>query len=753
MELYADIVIPVAKDTFTFAVDGRLHGDIAPGRCVKVQLGPNKYYMGVVWRLTHERPPYKSIKSVDCYVPNSPVLSERQMRFWEWLAEYYMCTLGDVMRAALPSALKPEGFSSEEFTRETYRPPTVQYVALHHSVGDMEMLNSRFESLRRARKQYDALIAVTDRLGPGRMFGGSVPRTEIKADTVILNKLAQKQIITLIHRELQPGELPPLPESLPELTPAQKEAANAVREHFSQKDVVLLHGITSSGKTEIYINMIARQLERGRNVLYLLPEIAMTSQLIERVRSWFGGRVVTYHSKFSDRHRVEAYRRVNRSRGGEVILGVRSALFLPVENLGLVIVDEEHDQSYKQTDMAPRYHARDAAIVLARLHGAKTILGSATPSIESYVNAAEGKYGLVSLTERYGGVAMPRMTVSDTLRAVKRGERTVHFNKILLEKIDAAIAGGHQAMLFQNRRGFSPYVECTECGTAVMCRQCNVTMTYHKTEGLLRCHYCGQTRKPPTACPTCGKEALQTRGFGTEKVEEELSHIFPSARIERLDRDTASTAARYNSIIASFEHGQTDILVGTQMITKGFDFGGVSLVGILNADNLLSYPDFRAAERAFQLVTQVAGRAGRRADQGEVVIQTSQPENPAIRQIAEGDYGGMVRTQLAERADFLYPPYCRLIEVTMKHRDKELLWAAANMVAAEGRKAFGRMLLGPQPPLVDRIRGEYLLTLMLKVERRTSFAGAKKILSGIIGAMHADRRFRYVSVTFNVDPQ
>lgn len=748
-ELYADIVLPLAQDAFTFAVDWDLRDTIAEGQCVKVPLGDRKFYMGVVWKLHGDRPPFKTIKTVDSPIAGAPVIGERQRRFWQWMADYYMCPLGEVMRAALPSALKPEGFSHAEFSKELYRPPTVQHISLIPT--NEEALNEKFESLRRAKKQYAALIDIVAQFGDN--LTGKIPRVSSGADGVILKALAKKSAITLTSEYLKPGELPPLPMALPKLSDAQADAACSIRGQFRDGEVVLLHGVTGSGKTEIYIDLIAEQLGLGRNVMYLLPEIAMSGQLIERIRTWFGDRVIPYHSKFSMRSRVESYRRMACSRGGEILLGVRSSLFLPVENLGLVIIDEEHDQSYKQTESAPRYHARDAAIVLARGAGAKTLLGSATPSIESYANATEGKYGLVTLTERYGGVPHPQVYISDTLRAVKRGERTSHFNKLLLDKAADTLARGKQVMLFQNRRGFSPYVECTDCGRVEICPHCNVTLTFHKSEGQLRCHYCGFGKTPPRTCAGCGAEAVETRGFGTEKVEEELAKLLPDARIERLDRDTAQTAKRYNSIITSFECGDTDVLIGTQMITKGFDFDGVSLVGVLNADNLLAYPDFRAAERAFQLIMQVAGRAGRRSEPGEVVIQTSQPENPVIREAAAGDYGGMVRSQLAERAEFFYPPYCRLIAVTLKHRDKTLLWNAANVFAREGRAVFGRRILGPQPPSVDKIRGEHLLSFLLKVERRQSFAAAKKLLAGVIEKLHADRQYKYITVVCNVDPQ
>lgn len=752
-ELYADIVLPLAVGVFTFRVGDAIRADIGEGHCVVVPLGPRKLYLGVVWRLHGEKPPYKTIKSVDSFAPDAPVIGPQQRRFWQWIADYYMCTTGEVMQAALPSALKPEGFSQEEFSDESYRPRTVQYVSLAPAIGDEAALNAAFESLKRARKQYDALVSIVELLGEGAPFGRDVPRSSLTANLPILAALRKKNIITIAEREPEQGELPPLPAALPELSEAQRTAANSIREQFRTKEVVLLHGVTGSGKTEIYIRLIERQLRTGRNVLFLMPEIAMTGQMIGRIREWFGERVITYHSKFTMRHRVEAYRRVAASAGGELILGVRSALFLPTDNLGLIIIDEEHDTSYKQEDPAPRYNARDAAIVLARMGGAKVLLGSATPSVESWANAQEGKYGLATLSERYGGVAPPHILISDTATAVKRGERAAHFNKALLDRIAATIARERQVMLFQNRRGFSPYVECGECGRAEMCPHCNVALTYHKAENMLRCHYCGHAVPPPVRCPGCGAPAIEPRGFGTEKVEEELSRLLPDARIERLDRDTATSERRFNSIIASFERGETDILVGTQMITKGFDFAGVALVGILNADNMLFYPDFRAAERAFQMMAQVAGRAGRRDEQGEVVIQTSQPENPVIRQVAAGDYEGMARTQLAERAEFFYPPYCRIISLTLRHRDKALLWDAANTLSVAARKIFGRRLLGPQPPPVDRIRGEHLLVLMLKVERGRSFAEARRLLAESVAKMHADKRFRYIKAAFDVDPQ
>jgi primosomal protein N' (replication factor Y) len=639
-----------------------------------------------------------------------------------------MCSLGEVMAAALPAVVRPEG--------DAYRPATEVYVSL--GAGDV---NEAFESLARAPKQYKALLEIAEAGGAG------VPRKRLKADAATLGALEKKGFIAITRRELAECELPALPAELPTLSPAQQKAFDEIKEKFETAQVVVLQGVTGSGKTEIYVNLIAEQLAAGRNVLYLLPEIAMSSQLVRRVRSWFGERVVVYHSRLTGRQRAAVWERVRGPRGGVVVLGVRSAVMLPVRDLGLVVVDEEHDASYKQDDPAPRYHARDAAIVLARAAGARVLLGSATPSLESFFNARGGKYGYVELTERYGGAPLPQVMVSDTMKAVARGERTAHFNKLLLDDIADTLAAGRQVMLFQNRRGFAPYVECAECGSVVMCRQCNVAMTWHRGEGVLRCHYCGRAQGVPPVCPVCGAAALEPRGFGTEKAAEEVARLVPEARVARLDRDTAVSARRYESTIAAFERGETDILVGTQMITKGFDFGGVALVGILNADNLLAYPDFRAAERAFQTITQMAGRCGRRGERGRVVIQTAQPANTLIRQAADGDYGAMAREQLAERADFLYPPYCRLIEVTLRHRDATKLWDAANRLAAAARATFGKMLLGPQPPLVDKVRGEELLTLMLKVERGSSFADARRLLGELLAGV------RGVRVSVNVDPQ
>lgn len=759
--MYADIVVPLALPTLTFSIDEQMSTRLTPGCSVVVEVGARKLYQGIVWRIHDNRPNFRTIKSVLRITSCDPLLKPQQMELWEWISTYYMCTLGEVMRAALPSALKPEGFTHDEFDRDQFKHRTKQIVSLHAAIDSTQSLNDAFESLRRSRKQIATLTEIIEKLGLAETDELSekptqvrqvIDRKELDTDIATLRALEKKQIIsvdTVIDDECRTSTVF---SNIPVLTEAQCVSYDAVRQAFSELDVALLHGITGSGKTEIYINLIAEKLAAGDDVLYLLPEIALTSQLIERLERCFGDRVVAYHSKFSDRRRAEVYHRVGHE-GGNLVVGVRSSVFLPFTKLGLVVVDEEHETSFKQVDPAPRYHARDCAIVLASLHGAKTLLGSATPSVESYANATGGKYGLVTLSERYGDAELPTILISDTRRAAKRGERTVHFNKLLLDKMEQAISDGYQVMLFQNRRGFSPYVECGQCGWVAQCPHCNVSLTLHKGEGHLRCHYCGFKMSPPAKCPSCNQIDIQTKGFGTEKIEEELARIFPQANIARLDADTARTHSSYRKIISDFEHGATNILIGTQMITKGFDFDGVSLVGILNADNLLNYPDFRATERAFQLMTQVAGRAGRRERRGEVVIQTSQPEHPLLRQIVEGDYLSMMRGEMVVRQSFVYPPYCRIVLLTLKHRDRLLVWGAAMELDQMARKVFGRRVLGPEAPGVDRIKGEYLVAFIIKIERERSFAHAKQLLRDMIDTVNTDKRFRYVSIVCDVDPQ
>ena len=752
MERYADIVLPLAQPAYTYAVADGL--DVEEGQAVAVQFGVRRIYTGIVWRIHGRRPDFPRIKTVSRVLYDRPLLDARQRALWEWMADYYLCTLGEVMRFALPQTIKPSGNSEQEFADREYRPRTELYAALDASLHDEERFHDLMERLsRRAPRQYAALLAIASAEGGDRISTGEVPRRLLEADAATLAALQKKGLVTLTRRE-RSVERGCVRFQLPTLTPAQQSCLDTIRNHFDAgRRTVLLHGITGSGKTELYIHLIAEALARGGDVLLLVPEIAITAQLIARLERIFGSRVTAYHSKLTLARRTESYLRLTRSDGGELVVGARSALFLPLRHLQLIVVDEEHDTGYKQTDAQPRYNARDVAVVMARLREARTVLGSATPSLESYANALSGKYGLATLDERYGDARPPLVLVSDTLRAVKRNERKTHFNRLLLDKLADVLARGEQAMLFQNRRGFAPYVECRACGWTARCPRCNVTLTYHKGGGKLVCHYCGYTAPVPVKCPSCKVTDVVPRGFGTEKVEEEIARLFPAARVARLDRDSVTSERAFNAIIADFEARKTDILVGTQMITKGFDFGGVSLVGILNADNLLNNPDFRAAERAFQLMMQVAGRAGRRSDGGEVVIQTSEPGHPVIRQVAAGDYDGMARAQLAEREAFFYPPYARLTLLTLRHRDVALLRRGITELAARLRGRFGRRVLGPMTPPVDRIRGEYLAGLLLKVESGASSARARELLGAELKAFSEDPEFRNITVVVNVDPQ
>ena len=752
MPRYADIVLPLAQPAYTFAVPEGMA--VTEGQAVAVQFGAHKFYTGIVWRVHDRRPDFPRIKSIQRILYDTPLLSAAQRALWEWMASYYLCSPGEVMRVALPALMKPSGDTEEEFSEEEFRPRTEPYVSLARTLCDETAFHEACERLeRRAPKQYAALLEIASAGDGTRIATGEIAQRLLRAESAVLRTLERKGLILPAEHE-RTVERGGSAFRLPELTPMQRRALDSLRGQFAAgKETALLQGITGSGKTEIYIHLIGEVLSRGGDVLLLVPEIALTAQLIERMERIFGSRVTAYHSKLTNRRRTETYLRLSRSEGGEFVVGARSSLFLPLKHLQLIVVDEEHDASYKQTDPAPRYNARDCAVVMARLTGGHTLLGSATPSVETWSNAASGKYGRAELTERYGTARTPVIYVSDTLRAARRGERHGHFNKLLLDKIDETLRRGGQVMLFQNRRGFSPYVECTECGWTARCPNCNVTLTYHKGGRRLVCHYCGHTEEVPAKCPSCRVTDVVPRGFGTEKIEEEIAAIFPEAQVARLDRDSVTSEKAFNAIIADFAARRTDILVGTQMITKGFDFGGVSLVGILNADNLLNNPDFRAAERAFQLMTQVSGRAGRRDDGGEVVIQTGDPGNPVIRQVAAGDYEGMVRMQLAERRAFFYPPYARLTSLLLRHRDPTTLRDGITALAARLRERFGRRVLGPMTPPVDRIRGEYLAGLLLKIESGASSARARELLLAELKTFSENPAYRAITVVVDVDPQ
>ena len=752
MPLFADIVLPLAQPSYTFAIPDGM--ELTAGCAVAVQFGARKFYTGIVWCVHDRKPDFKRIKPIHRLLGPRPLVGSAQRALWEWIASYYMCSLGEVMRAALPSLMKPSADSPEHFADEEFHPRTETYFTLAAELRTEERLHELFEKLsRRAPKQYEALLEIAAASNGGGAPGGEVPRRLLTADRTELHALERKGCIIATEHE-RTTERGMAEFRLPELSGHQRAALDTLREEFKAgKTTALLHGVTSSGKTEIYIHLIAEVLARGGDVLLLVPEIALTAQLIERMERIFGSRVTPYHSRLTDLRRSENYLRLDRSEGGEFVVGVRSPIFLPLKRLQLIIVDEEHDASYKQSEPAPRYHARDCAVMMARLVGCRTLLGSATPSLETWVNARSGKYGQAVLRERYGDARPPRVVISDTLRAARRGERYAHFNKLLLDRLGEVLDRGEQAILFQNRRGFAPYVACTECGWTARCPQCNVTLTYHRAGERLVCHYCGHTGSVPAKCPSCKVTDVVPMGFGTEKIEEEIVRIFPEARVARLDRDTVTSERAFNAIVADFARRKTDILVGTQMITKGFDFEGVAFVGVLNADNLLNNPDFRAAERAFQLLTQVAGRAGRRAVEGEVVIQSAEPGHPVLRQVVEGDYEAMAREQLAERQSFFYPPYARITTLTLRHRDPQLLRRGAVFLADRLRARFGKRLLGPMAPPVDRIRGEYLVGLLLKVESGASSVRARELLAVELKEFAAHPEYRYIVVIPNVDPQ
>ena len=734
MSLYADIVLPLYQPTYTFEVAEGC--ELVAGDAVAVQFGAKAVYTGIVWRIHEQRPDAKKIKKISQRLYDQPLLTADQMKFWEWIADYYMCTLGEVMRVALPSLIKPKGADEEAFSEEVYRPRTESFVRICREVSAEE----RAQMERRAPRQHELLEQLSQ--------SGELRRA--KCDAAALTALRKKGMIEIIEREVEGCVADDQEFPLPTLTEQQNSALAEIVEDFSQVQTVLLRGVTGSGKTEIYMHLAARTLAEGGDVLYLVPEIAMSSQLLSRVRKVFGERVTPYHSKLTNLRRAEIYRRLGRSEGGELVLGTRSALFLPLKNLKLVIVDEEHDSSYKQTEPAPRYQGRDAAVMLAHLHDARVLLGSATPSIESYVRAATGKYREVLLTERYSGAQLPEVIISDAIRAAKRGERKSHFNKILLDKIAERLERGEQILLFQNRRGYSPFVSCGDCGWSARCPHCNVTLTLHGANKLT-CHYCGYSEPMPRNCPDCKGSEVKTMGFGTEKIEQEIAVLFPQARVARLDRDVVTSESACNRIIEAFERGETDILVGTQIITKGFDFSRVTLVGVLNADNLLNAPDYRAAERAFQTIMQFAGRGGRGAQPGEVVIQTSEPNHPILQQVLSGDYVTMAREQSAERQAFFYPPYSRIVGLTLRYRDVEVLHRAAVALTEALRTRFSRRVLGPTIPPVDRVRGEHIVEIMLKIESGASFARARKILREVLDEVMRKKEYRNIVTICNVD--
>lgn len=721
------------------------------GDAVVVQFGSSRYYTGIVWSISAQKPEYPRIKPILKRLYSTPLVTPDAQRLWEWIAEYYMCTIGEVMRVALPALAKPSATTLTELDERSIESPTETFIALAAELRTEEALAAYVAKHgRKAPRRTETMDRIAALAIERRSADGFVPRRLVDADTVHIADLKRRGLI-----ELREATIEATHDKddflLPTLSEAQQRALDAIDEGHRNNKVALLHGVTGSGKTEIYVHLIARTLAEGRDVLVLVPEIVITSQLVERLERIFEGRTTTYHSRLTPLRRGETFLRLASSAGGELIVGVRSAIFLPMKRPGLIVVDEEHDANYKQTDPTPRYNARDMAVVMGRIYGAKVVLGSATPSLESLYNATTGKYAYIELTERWGEAVLPEVIISDTIRAVKRNERKTHFNLELLQNIHRSLSAGEQAILFQNRRGYAPYIQCRTCGYSPRCPHCNVTLTRHKATDRMECHYCGYNMPAPKMCPNCEVQDMALMGFGTEKVAEEISRLMPEARIERLDGDTSTSERAFKRIVTRFDSGEADILVGTQILTKGFDFGGVTTVGILNADNLLTMPDFRASERAFQLMMQVAGRAGRRNDRGRVVIQTSQPKHPVIRFVASGDYHAMANSELAERRAFGYPPYSHLIRLLMRHEEYNLLHHAAHALATVMRKKFGARVMGPVSAALGMLRGEHRAEILLKIESGASMQRARTLLREAIATVEGDPQYKTVKISVDVD--
>ena len=755
--LYVEVILPLPLDgTFTYSVPDTLAPQVRMGVRVVVPLGRSKTYTAMAVRTHNDKPEFDT-RDILQVVDDSPVLPERQLRLWQWISTYYMCALGDVFKAALPAGLKAE---------DGYRPKTVRCVTLPANLRSEHSLHIAITALTRALKQQQTFMKYLE-LSHWDQIDGETPPEHIQevacdelqnaanASDAILRQLTSRRFLEVYHREVGRigggGEYSP--ENIQPLSEAQQDAMNKIGVQFMSKNVVLLHGVTSSGKTEIYIHLIQKAIEEGRQVLYLLPEIALTVQMTRRLQRVFGSRLGIYHSRYSDAERVEIWKKQISDEPYDVILGARSAVFLPFSRLGLVIVDEEHETSFKQQDPAPRYHARSAAIMLARMYdGAKVLLGTATPSMESYNNALTGKYGYVSLTTRYKDVALPDIQVVDIKDLYRRKMMRGPFSPDLLDAMRAALKQHKQIILFQNRRGFAPMVECKVCGWVPKCKNCDVSLTYHRSMNVLTCHYCGYTYAVPHQCPNCESTELLGRGYGTEKIEDRVRELFPEARIARMDLDTTRSAGAYQRIIGDFSSGRTDILIGTQMISKGLDFSGVTVVGILNADTMLNYPDFRAYEHAYMMLTQVSGRAGRRGERGLVILQTKSPDLPVIQQVVSGDFKTFASDLMDERRMFHYPPFYHLVYVYLRYRNESVVESAAIEMASRLRQQFGERVLGPDKPAVARVKTESIRKIVVKLEQGIDLALARRCMSASRTALLQDKRYAAMSVFFDVDP-
>ncbi|MNX41290.1 Primosomal protein N' [compost metagenome] len=812
---FVEVILPLSlAKTFTYQVSEAEFHYIKKGMRVVVPFGKSKMYTALAIVIHQNKPALYEAKEIHQILDEKPIVTEIQIAHWQWIASYYMCAIGDVYRGAMPSALllesetlisqKQEVFvdesllSDEEFlvyealqqqsslkvqdiiailnkknifpviqklidknilvlqeeVQESYKPKLVRYVRLHPKYNSNSGLGELMQTLKSAAKQREIVMSYFQ-LSASEKKPITIKKLVETANSssAIVKALIEKEIFEdYFLQEDRVNFTGKAQEEQLQLSPAQQNAFDGINDSFNQKEVCLLHGVTSSGKTEIYIKLIEEYLATGKQVLYLLPEIALTTQLVGRLRTYFGNKVAVFHSKYNNNERVEVWNQVlENSPKAQVVIGARSALFLPFHNLGFIIVDEEHEQTFKQVDPAPRYHARDAAIVLAHSHKAKVLLGSATPSIETYFNAQSEKYGLIELSARFGNVRMPDIELVDLKDKYFRKKMTGHFSDTLIDEITTALSLGEQVILFQNRRGYSPIIECITCGHVPQCQQCDVSLTFHKHKNQLRCHYCGYTMAKPTHCHSCSSVDLTTKGFGTEQIEQELISIFPNAKTGRMDQDTTRGKFGFEKIIDSFKNREVDILVGTQMLAKGLDFDNVSLVGIMNADNMLYHPDFRAFERSFQMMTQVAGRSGRSEKQGKVVIQTYNPNHNTIQQVTNNDYIGMYKEQLYDRKIYKYPPYFRIIKLTLKQRDFDKLKEGAMWLYQVMSQNLNMPVLGPEEPGISRIRNEYIRTIMIKIPQNTSIGGTKKTIQKILNSFEAVAAYRAIKVTINVD--
>lgn len=817
--MFVDLIFPFAlPQVFTYSVPEEYQSEVIPGMRVAVQFGARRMYSALIYKIHNQQPFEYETKEILAVLDSNPVVFPVQYSFWKWISEYYLCSLGEVMKAALPAGLKlesetklmvnsdfqhyesisvkesavlgileeknsltiseiakiynkrdllnilkslidKEAIFAEEHLREGHKPKLITSIRLAADYQDEDNLNKAFDSLRRAPKQVELLTKFLDLI-----LNAEGGRAEIEKSTLLkstgssseaLQSLIKRGILEISVKELTLTRKI-LKESiqLKELNSDQKSALDNIKQIFETQNVILLHGITSSGKTEIYFHLIAEELSKGKQVLYLLPEIALTAQMINRLTDTFGDCVGVYHSKYSDTDRNAVWQELLKGKDSlyKIILGVRSSIFLPFSNLGLIVVDEEHENTFKQFDPAPRYHARDSSIVLANLHNARVLLGTATPSIETYHNALAGKYGLVKLESRFLDVAMPAIEIADVRRARKKKQMQSHFHPALIDSIRAALQLREQVILFQNKRGFAPYLQCNDCGDIPRCKYCDVSLTYHKGINQLTCHYCGYSTNRISNCRACGSNFVKIVGFGTEKVEEELEIMLPGTRIARMDIDATRSRKSYEKLLSDFDNGEIDILVGTQMVTKGLDFKNVNLVGILDADHLLNYPDFRAFERSFQLMTQVSGRAGRRQKQGKVLIQTTTPDHPIIQNVIQNNYEAMFRNQLNERKQYLYPPYSRLIQLILKHKDSATLTISARFLAEQLRNHFTDKIYGPEFTLIPRIQNLYQQQILIKIPRNVSLPQWKEMLFDEIRKFRQANDHKTVQLIIDVDP-